>query len=116
MFNQIIFIFKYFLVCLFFVCILFILPFLFVFQKPDYEKLSPYECGFNPYGDARMKFEIHFYLIAILFIIFDLEIAILFPFSVALTSLNIYGISSMCFFILILFFGFLFEFVKGALE
>jgi len=88
---------------------LFFFPFFLVFQKPDSEKLSSYECGFNPYGDARVKFDVHFYLVAILFIIFDLEIAFLFPFVVILGKLNFFGILSLFFFVFVLMLGFCYE-------
>jgi NADH:ubiquinone oxidoreductase subunit 3 (subunit A) len=78
MFSEYILLFKYFFFCLFVVLLLFVVSFFFVLQSPDAEKYSPYECGFNPYEDARLKFEIHFYLVGILFIIFDLEIIFLF--------------------------------------
>jgi NADH:ubiquinone oxidoreductase subunit 3 (subunit A) len=79
MFGEYIFIFRYFLLCLLLVLLLFFASFFLVYHKPDPEKLSSYECGFNPFGDARNKFEIRFYLVAILFIIFDLEVTFLFP-------------------------------------
>jgi len=79
MFIEYLFILKYFLFCFVISVVLFSISFFFVYQKPDIEKLSAYECGFNPFGDARNKFEIRFYLIGILFIIFDLEITFLFP-------------------------------------
>lgn len=93
---------KYFLVCFALSLILFFISFFFVYQVPDIEKLSAYECGFNPYGDARYKFEIKFYLVGILFIIFDLEIIFLFPWLISFYSLNVYGIYAMFFFLLIL--------------
>lgn len=79
MFYEYLFFFKYFCFCLFVSFILFSLSFFLVYQKPEFEKLSAYECGFNPFNDARSKFEIRFYLIGVLFIIFDLEITFLFP-------------------------------------
>ena len=85
-------------------------------QKSDNEKLSAYECGFDPFQDARIKFEVHFYLIAILFIIFDLEIVFLFPWAVVISFLNFYGFISMFSFLLILGLGFWYEWHKGALE
>ncbi len=85
-------------------------------QKPDSEKLSAYECGFEPFEDARNRFDIRFYLVAILFIIFDLEIAFLFPWAVALGEIGIYGFWSMMIFLLILTIGFIYEWKKGALE
>ena len=84
--------------------------------KPDKEKLSSYECGFEPFQNARLKFDIRFYLVAILFIIFDLEIAFLFPWAVVIRQLNYSGIISMIIFLLILTIGFIYEWKKGALE
>lgn len=85
-------------------------------QKPDSEKLSPYECGFEPFGDARSKFDVRFYLIAILFIIFDLEIAFLFPWAVSLGDIGLFGFWSTVIFLGILTVGFIYEWRKGALE
>ena len=85
-------------------------------QNPDAEKLSPYECGFEPFEDARVKFDVIFYLIAILFIIFDLEIAFLFPWAVALSEIGLYGFFSMLVFLFLLTIGFIYEWKKGALE
>ena len=85
-------------------------------QKPDSEKLSAYECGFEPFEDARIKFDIRFYLVAILFIIFDLEVAFLFPWAVSLGDIGIFGFWSMVVFLAILTVGFVYEWKKGALE
>ena len=93
-----------------------VLPFLLGTNKPDKEKLSAYECGFNPFGDARGKFDIRFYLVAILFIIFDLEIAFLFPWAVALREIGEVGFWSMMVFLFILTIGFVYEWRKGALN
>lgn len=79
MFPEYVLLFKYIFICLGIVLALLAVSFFFVLQSPEAEKYSPYECGFNPYEDARIKFEIHFYLVGILFIIFDLEIIFLFP-------------------------------------
>jgi NADH-quinone oxidoreductase subunit A len=95
---------------------LLIAPFLVAFQQPDPEKLSAYECGFNAFDDARMKFDVRFYLVAILFIIFDLEVAFLFPWSVALGHLGLFGFWSMMVFLAVLTIGFVYEWRKGALE
>ncbi len=84
--------------------------------KPDTEKTSPYECGFEAFEDARMKFDVRFYLVAILFIIFDLEIAFLFPWAVVLDELGTFGLLAMGVFLLILVVGFIYEWRKGALE
>ncbi|MDH4276350.1 MAG: NADH-quinone oxidoreductase subunit A [Gammaproteobacteria bacterium] len=85
-------------------------------HKPDAEKLSPYECGFEAFEDSRMKFDVRFYLVAILFIIFDLEIAFLFPWAVVLNELGMFGFLAMVVFLLILVIGFIYEWKKGALE
>src|SRR5881227_11223 len=85
-------------------------------DRPDPEKLSPYECGFEAFEDARMKFDVRYYLIAILFILFDLEIAFLFPWAVVLPDIGFFGFASMMVFLLILVIGFIYEWKKGALE
>ena len=85
-------------------------------RKPDPEKVSAYECGFNSFDDARMKFDIRFYLVSILFIIFDLEVAFLFPWAVALGKIGLFGFWSMMAFLGILTIGFIYEWKKGALE
>lgn len=85
-------------------------------RNPDPEKVSAYECGFNPFDDARMKFDVRFYLVAILFIIFDLEIAFLFPWAVAFKDVGVLGFWSMMVFLGVLTVGFTYEWKKGALE
>ena len=95
---------------------LLIAPFLLAFQAPDPEKLSAYECGFNAFDDARMKFDVRFYLVAILFIIFDLEVAFLFPWAITFGGLGWYGFWSMMLFLAVLTVGFIYEWKKGALE
>jgi NADH-quinone oxidoreductase subunit A len=85
-------------------------------QNPDSEKLSPYECGFEAFEDARMKFDVRYYLVAILFILFDLEIAFLFPWAVVLPDIGFFGFAAMMVFLLILVVGFVYEWKKGALE
>ncbi len=85
-------------------------------NRPDPEKLSAYECGFEAFEDARMKFDVRYYLIAILFILFDLEIAFLFPWAVVLPDIGIFGFWSMMIFLAILIVGFVYEWKKGALE
>ena len=85
-------------------------------NRPDPEKLSPYECGFEAFEDARMKFDVRYYLVAILFILFDLEIAFLFPWAVVLPDIGLFGFLSMMLFLLILIIGFIYEWKKGALE
>ena len=93
-----------------------IINFLFSPKKPDPEKLSAYECGFEPFNDSRMEFDIRFYLVAILFIIFDLEIAFLFPWAISLKSIGLLGFFSMMFFLFVLTVGFIYEWKKGALD
>ena len=85
-------------------------------NKPDKEKLSAYECGFEPFEDARVKFDVRFYLVAILFIIFDLEVAFLFPWAISLSLIGFVGYLSMMIFLLILTVGFVYEWKKGALD
>ena len=85
-------------------------------KNPDPEKLSAYECGFEPFSDSRMEFDVRFYLVAILFIIFDLEIAFLFPWAISLGSIGIVGFISMMIFLFILMIGFIYEWKKGALD
>ena len=95
---------------------LLVAPFLVAYRNPDPEKLSAYECGFNAFDDARMKFDVRFYLVAILFIIFDLEVAFLFPWAVAFGELGLFGYWSMMVFLAVLTIGFIYEWKKGALE
>ena len=93
-----------------------VLNFLFSPKNPDPEKLSAYECGFEAFDDSRMEFDVRFYLVAILFIIFDLEIAFLFPWAISLGNLGSLGFWSMMIFLLILTIGFIYEWKKGALD
>ena len=92
------------------------LSFVFSTQKADPEKVSAYECGFDPFDDARGRFDIRFYLVAILFIIFDLEVNFLFPWAVSLSKIDFFGFWSMILFLFILTVGFIYEWKKGALE
>ena len=85
-------------------------------HRPDADKLSPYECGFEAFEDSRMKFDVRYYLVAILFIIFDLEIAFLFPWAVVLEEIGMFGFIAMVVFLAILVIGFIYEWKKGALE
>lgn len=85
-------------------------------SRPDSEKNSPYECGFEAFEDARMKFDVRYYLVAILFILFDLEIAFLFPWAVVIQEVGMFGFVSMMVFLGILVVGFIYEWMKGALE
>jgi NADH-quinone oxidoreductase subunit A len=95
---------------------LLVAPFIVAYSRPDTEKLSAYECGFNAFDDARMKFDVRFYLVAILFIIFDLEVAFLFPWAIALGDVGWFGFFSMIGFLTVLTVGFLYEWRKGALD
>jgi NADH-quinone oxidoreductase subunit A len=95
---------------------LMIAPFLVAVRHPDPEKVSAYECGFNAFDDARMKFDVRFYPVSILFIIFDLEVAFLFPWAVAFKEVGAYGFWSMMVFLAVLTVGFIYEWRKGALE
>ena len=96
--------------------ILLVLPFVVAPANPDAEKLSAYECGFNAFDDARMKFDVRFYLVSILFIIFDLEVAFLFPWAITLSDTGVFGFVSMMVFLGVLTIGFIYEWKKGALE
>jgi NADH-quinone oxidoreductase subunit A len=107
-------IFLGFAICLSYV--IFVLPKFLVKFKYKKDKLSPYECGFEPEGDARIKFDVRFYLVAILFIVFDLEVAFLIPWSISLGKIGWVGLWSMMFFFIILIIGFIYEWKKGALE
>ena len=103
-------------VSLFIAVALLIAPFIVAYSSPDPEKLSAYECGFNAFDDARMKFDVRFYLVAILFIIFDLEVAFLFPWAITFGELGWFGFWSMMIFLGVLTVGFVYEWRKGALE
>ena len=95
---------------------LLVAPFVVAYRQPDPEKLSAYECGFNAFDDARMKFDVRFYLVAIIFIVFDLEVAFLFPWAIAFGQLGPFGFWSMMVFLAVLTVGFIYEWKKGALE
>jgi len=97
-------------------CLIMIATYILARQQPDTEKLSPYECGFEPFEDARGRFDVRFYLVAILFIIFDLEVAFLFPWAVSLGNIGLLGFWSMMIFLGVLTIGFIYEWKKGALE
>ncbi|MBI1362578.1 MAG: NADH-quinone oxidoreductase subunit A [Proteobacteria bacterium] len=92
------------------------LPFVVAPRKPDAEKTSPYECGFESFDDARGRFDVRFYLVAILFIVFDLEVAFLFPWAMAFGDIGLFGFFSMMIFLGVLTVGFIYEWKKGALE
>ena len=96
--------------------VLFVIPAIIAPFRLDPEKTSAYECGFNAFDDARMKFDVRFYLVSILFIIFDLEVAFLFPWAVAFKDLGLFGFWSMMVFLAVLTIGFVYEWKKGALE
>jgi NADH-quinone oxidoreductase subunit A len=96
--------------------VLLVVAFVVAYKQPDPEKLSAYECGFNAFDDARMKFDVRFYLVAILFIIFDLEVSFLFPWAAAFGKLGLFGFWSMMLFLGVLTIGFIYEWKKGALE
>lgn len=98
------------------VVLLFIVVFFLIHKEVDYEKLSAYECGFNPFEEASGRFDIRFYLVAILFIIFDLEVSFLFPWSIILVYLGFLGYCVMIVFLFILLIGFLYEIKRGALD
>ncbi len=103
-------------IALFIGAALLVAPFLVAVSNPDPEKVSAYECGFNAFDDARMKFDVRFYLVSILFIIFDLEVVFLFPWAVAFGSIGAFGFWSMIAFLAVLTVGFIYEWRKGALE
>jgi len=103
-------------VALAFAMVIVIASFLVARQNPDTEKLSPYECGFEPFADARSRFDVRYYLVSILFIIFDLEVAFLFPWAASLGAIGLFGFWSMIVFLAVLTVGFIYEWRKGALE
>ena len=115
-FDEYLVIFIFLIIAFLLASILFLISYLIVFQKSDQEKVSAYECGFNPFEDARVTFDIRFYLVAILFLIFDLEISFLFPWITSLNFISWFGFWSMVLFLIILTIGFVYEWFKGALE
>jgi NADH-quinone oxidoreductase subunit A len=104
------------LVATLFAAVLLVAPFLIAVRNPDKEKVSAYECGFEAFDDSRMRFDVRFYLVSILFIIFDLEIAFLFPWAAAFKEVGLFGFWSMMIFLAVLTVGFIYEWKKGALE
>jgi NADH-quinone oxidoreductase subunit A len=106
----------FFVIALGLSCVFIILNYMLSPKNPDPEKLSAYECGFEPFNDSRMEFDVRFYLVAILFIIFDLEIAFLFPWAISLGNIGFLGFISMMIFLFILTVGFVYEWKKGALD
>nr|YP_010925377.1 NADH dehydrogenase subunit 3 [Neoporphyra seriata]WKD83583.1 NADH dehydrogenase subunit 3 [Neoporphyra seriata] len=115
-YNEYSIILVFFFVAFFISLIILILSYILNSQQSDQEKVSAYECGFNPFDDARATFDVRFYLVAILFLIFDLEISFLFPWSLVLGQLQPFGFWSMIIFLAILTLGFVYEWKKGALE
>jgi NADH:ubiquinone oxidoreductase subunit 3 (subunit A) len=109
-------IFLYFLIATLLAIVLLGVSFVLATRKPDPEKVSAYECGFDPFDDARSRFDVQFYLVAILFIIFDLEVTFLFPWALVLNKVSLFGFWSMMVFLLILTIGFVYEWRKGALD
>lgn len=107
---------KYLVLCAILAFIIFYVPLLLVLHKPESEKMSTYECGFNPFGDARSKFSIKYYLICVLFLIFDLELSYLFPFIIAYYEIGWIGETAMFIFLMLLTFGFWYEWTTGALD
>lgn len=116
MLLEYILIFKYFFFCLLLALLLFLASFFIVYQNSNAEKVSVYECGFSPFGDSRSRFEVRFYIVAILFMIFDLEIVFLFPWVLNLSTMPNLGFFSMFFFLFVLTVGFVYEWFKGALD
>lgn len=114
--QEYIYILISFLIATVLASVIILASYIIVFQQADSEKISAYECGFQPFEEARSQFDVRFYLVAILFIIFDLEIMFLFPWSVSLAIINLFGFWSMMFFLLILTLGFVYEWKKGALD
>lgn len=110
------FFFEFFFFFFFFALILLLLAFFFSARSYDIEKNSPYECGFNPFEDAREPFEIQFYLVAILFIIFDLEISFLFPWVIVFKFVGVFAFTIVLIFLFVLTLGFIYELFKGALQ
>ncbi len=106
----------YFVIALALALVIYGLSFVFAIEKADPEKISAYECGFDPFDDARSRFDIQFYLVAILFIIFDLEVAFLFPWALMLSEISFFGFWTMMVFLIILTIGFVYEWRKGALD
>ena len=114
--SQYVSILIHFVICFIVSIVFFLISFNISVQKADTEKLSPYECGFDPFDDTRNRFDIRFYLVAILFIIFDLEVSFLFPWCVNIGSLSLFSFWSMLIFLFFLTIGFIYEWKKGALE
>jgi NADH-quinone oxidoreductase subunit A len=103
-------------IAMFIATVMVAIPFIVAAKKPDTEKLSSYECGFDPFDDSRGQFDVRFYLVCLLFIIFDLEIAFLFPWAITLGETGVFGLWSMVVFLVVLTVGFIYEWKQGALE
>ena len=115
-FNDLYALFVYLICAIVVSYIAFLISYIFGIRADDSNKLSAYECGFTPFDDARNTFEVHFYLVAILFLMFDLEISYLFPWAVALSTISLVGYVAMIVFLMLLTLGFVYEYKKGALE
>ena len=109
-------VFIFFIISLILARVIVFASYIFAVQNPDPEKVSVYECGFDPFGDSRQKFEVRFFLVGILFIIFDLEISFLFPWSIVISEFTIFGYWTMMLFLFILTIGLIYEWLKGGLE
>lgn len=116
MFSYYLNIYIYFIICLLFVCFLFFLSFFLVVRVHEVDKLSIYECGFNPFGDARKRIEVRFFLVSLIFIIFDLELMFLFPFLLILSKLYFFTLVICLYFFVVLVIGFVFELSNGSLD
>ena len=116
LFSEYYLLFIFLTVSLILACIIFFLSYFLSSRSIDKEKISAYECGFNPFEDARNQFDVRFYLVAILFIIFDLEVSFLFPWAVTLNQITLFGYWTMFVFLFVLTVGFIYEWKKGALE
>ena len=116
MFFEYLNIFIFILVSCILSCVIIFLSYFLILRDYDIEKVSAYECGFEPFEDTRSTFDVRFYLVAILFIIFDLEITFLFPWSLILDNINSFGFWSMMYFLILLTIGFIYEWQKGALD
>nr|UNJ18901.1 NADH dehydrogenase subunit 3 [Cyanidiaceae sp.] len=115
-FNEYFMLFAYIIISFTLSCAIFLLSHIFAIKKADPEKVSAYECGFNPFDDTRTTFDVKFYLVAILFLIFDLEISFLFPWCVVLGNISYFGFITIILFLSILTIGFIYEWIKGALD
>lgn len=116
MFFEYLLLFIFLIVSFFFFLLIYLISLFILVKEYDFEKISSYECGFDPFTEIRIKFNVKFYLVSILFIIFDIEIIFLFPWGVVLNSLGFFGFWIILFFLLILFLGFIYEWSNGALD